>query len=159
MKPIYSVVAIATVLLSIQMVSAQMFVKRRSKAHTVTTVQVQALLADSENNGRFVIVDVRDKVETDVSIIPGAITRDEFERTQQDHQRKAVIVYCTIGHRSGSYARELSQNGWNAWNYEGSILDWCKNRLPVETLSGQRTMRVHTYNSSYVLAAGYQPVY
>ena len=93
MKQIYSVLAIATVLLSIQMVSAQIFIKRQSKAPFVTTVQVQALLADSKNSGRFVIVDVRDKVETDVSIIPGAITRAEFERTQQDNQGKAVIVF------------------------------------------------------------------
>ena len=159
MKPIYSVVTIATVLLSIQMVSAQIFVRRQSKAPAVTTEQVQALFADSKSDKRFVIVDVRNKVETDVSIIPGAITLAEFEKTQKDHHGKNVIAYCTVGYRSGLYAKELRKKGWIAWNYEGSILDWCNSGLPVETPDGQRTTRVHTFNSSYVLAAGYQPVY
>ena len=159
MKPLYSVITIAIVLLSIKMVNAQIFGNREPEAPTITAAQIQALQTNSRNSGRYVIVDVRDKVETDVSIIPGAITQAEFEKAKHKHRGKAVIAYCTVGYRSGIYAKKLQQNGWKAWNYKGSILDWCKNQLPVKTPSGQTTKRVHTYNSSYALAAGYQPIY
>ena len=159
MKPIFSVAAVATILLSIQLVSVRILFHHQSQAPTVTAAQIQALQADSKNFGRFLIVDVRDKGETDVSIIPGAITLSEFEKTQHSHQGKKVIAYCTIGQRSEKYTQQLRREGWNAWNYQGSILDWCKHRLPVVTPSGRNTKRVHTYNSSYTLAVGYQPVY
>ena len=159
MKPLYSVITIAIVLLSIQLVNAQIFGNREPEAPTITAAHIQALQTDSRNSGRYVIVDVRDKVETDVSIIPGAITQAEFEKTKRKHRGKAVIAYCTVGYRSGIYAKKLQQNGWKAWNYKGSILDWCNHQLPVRTPSGQNTKRVHTYNSSYTLAAGYQPIY
>ena len=156
MKPIFSLVIVATILLLIQWVGAQIL---SPKAPTVTAGQIQALQADSENSQQFLIVDVRDKVETDVSTIPGAITVAEFEQTQQDHQGKKIITYCTVGYRSGIYAQKLRAIGWNAWNYQGSILDWCNNQLPVVTPSGRDTNRVHTYNSRYALKAGYQPVF
>ena len=159
MKPISSVVVVATIVLLTLSVSGIMLVNRQPTAPTVTAAQIQAMLADHQNSSHLLIVDVRDKAETDVSIIPGAITVAEFEKTQQHHQGKTVITYCTVGHRSGKYAQQLRSSGWNAWNYQGSILDWCDHRLPVVTPSGQNTRRVHTYNSRYALAAGYQPVF
>ena len=82
MKPLYSVITIVIVLLSIQMVNAQIFGNREPEGPTITAAQIQALQTDSRNSGRYVIVDVREKVETDVSIIPGAITQAEFEKTK-----------------------------------------------------------------------------
>ena len=159
MKPIFSVVIITFILLSIPVASAQIFGNRRPQAPTVTAAQIQALQVDEKNSGRFLIVDVRDEAETDVSIIPGAITLAEFEETRKNHRDKTIITYCTVGYRSGIYAQKLRKDGWNAWNYQGSILDWCDHRLPVVTRLGQSTNQVHTYNSRYALAAGYQAVY
>ena len=159
MKSICSAVAVTTILLLIQWVGTQINFAWESQAPTVTAAQIRALQADTSNRGRFLIVDVRDKNESDVSIIPGAITLANFEKTRQSHQGKAVITYCTVGYRSEIVARDLRNNGWNAQNYRGSILDWCENRLPVVTPNGQTTTRVHTYNSSFKVAAGYQPVY
>ena len=159
MKLLFGNFAVVIFLLSIQLVNAEMLGNRYSDVPTLTTAQVQALQIDQENIGQFVLVDVRSKAETDVSIIPGAITKEEFERTKQRHQGEIVIAYCTVGHRSGNYARKLKQSGWDAWNYKGSILDWCKNQLPVVTQSGQSTQKVHTYNANYQLAEGYQAVY
>ena len=159
MKIIYSACVIITLLFSVQIVNAQLLTKRLPEAPVVTAAQIQTLQADQNKKDRFVIVDVRAKAEIDVSIIPGAITKAQFEHSIQQHQGKAVLVYCTVGYRSGIYAKKLKSKGWNAWNYEGSILDWCNNRLPVVTPSGQSTTRVHTYNASYSLAPGYQAVY
>ena len=123
----------------------------------VTSAQIRHLQGKKEYRNRFVIVDVRSKAETDVSMIPGAITKTEFEKDAIQHQGKSIIVYCTIGVRSGNYATELKRKGWNAWNYKGSILDWCKNKLPL-TADGKQTNRVHTYNRWYSAPESYVAV-
>ena len=69
----------------------------------------------------------------------GAITQADFEKNAKEHQSKAVLVYCTVGYRSGIYAKKLRKK---SWNYQGSILDWCKNQLPVVTQDGNHTTRV-----------------
>ena len=159
MKPRLSVVVFTTILLLIQLANVQRIGTRQPQAPTVTAAQIQAWRANSKISGQLLIVDVRDEAETDVSIIPGAIALAEFEKTQQNQLGKTVITYCTVGYRSAIYAHKLREEGWNAWNYQGSILDWCDHRLPVVTPSGQNTKRVHTYSSRYALAAGYQAVY
>ena len=128
-------------------------------ASVVTAEQVRSFQTDEKYTGEFVIVDVRGKAETDVSMIPGAISQAAFEKTKKQHAGKIVIAYCTVGYRSGIYAEKLRSKGWDARNYEGSILDWCKNQLPVVTPAGESTKRVHTYSSNYALDPNYQAVY
>jgi rhodanese-related sulfurtransferase len=36
----------------------------------------------------------------------------------------AQVCYCTIGMRSGQFAKELCERGFNASNLEHSILGW-----------------------------------
>lgn len=130
----------------------------KDSAPLVTASQIRNLQSDENNECHFVIVDVRSKAETDVSMIPGALTKSEFERGLQQHYGKSVIVYCTIGFRSGIYAASLKRKGWKAWNYKGSILDWCGNNLPL-TLAGKETNRVHTYNRWLSAPENYIAVY
>jgi len=115
------------------------------KPPVISISEIRAFQNDPNGQTSFVIVDVRSKTETDVSMIPGALTQSEFEKTANQHQGKTVIAYCTIGARSGNYAASLIQKGWKAWNYEGSILDWCANKLPLAS-NGHQTNKVHTYN-------------
>ena len=159
MRTILCAVVVIAVVFSIQFANAQLLTRPQPEAPVVTAAQIRSLQSDPNRKDRFVIVDVRAKAETDVSVIPGAITQADFEKTAQQHQGKAVLVYCTVGYRSGIYAKKLRKKGWDAWNYQGSILDWCNNQLPVVTKNGNHTTRVHTYNSSYSLADGYQAVY
>ena len=121
----------------------------RSHAPQISASQIQQLQSDESQQDRFVIIDVRSKAETDVSMIPGALTKSEFEQSASQHQGKTLIVYCTIGFRSGKYAASLNQQGWRALNYKGSILDWCKNKLPLKTPDGKSTAQVHTYSARY----------
>lgn len=126
---------------------------------SVTVAQIQKLQSDQTQRGRFVIIDVRSKAETDVSVIPGALTKSEFEKSANQHQGKTIVVYCTIGVRSGKYAAELNRKGWQALNYKGSILDWCQNKLPLQTPDGKRTNRVHTYSARYSVPQEYTAVH
>ena len=128
-------------------------------APLVTAVQIRNLQSDEKYQDQFVLVDVRSKAETDISMIPGALTISEFERTEKQHQGKTVIVYCTVGVRSGRYASKLIQEGWDARNYEGSILDWCENKFPLATYDGKATKRVHTFSHRYSVAGEYVAVH
>ncbi len=106
----------------------------------------------------FVVVDVRSDAEISVSIIPGAITKAQYEKNRQQYQGRTVIPYCTIGGRSGAYAKQLAGNGVKVKNYKGSILKWIDAGLPLVTLDGKPTQRVHTYSDRYRVPAKYEQV-
>lgn len=126
--------------------------------YDVQADQIRNWQADEEKSDRFVLVDVRDESEYSVSVLPGAITLDEFEAETEQHRGKVVIAYCTVGVRSGAYAAQLRQQGWDAYNYRGGILDWCQKKLSLITPAGQPTNRVHTYSSWYSVPASYLAV-
>lgn len=129
------------------------------KPPTITAQEIRDMLENEEQSGNFVIVDVRSESESGVSLIPGALTRTEFERTAADHQGKKVIAYCTVGVRSGKFVNQLIRQGWKAWNYEGSIIDWCKNKLPLVSPDGAETQQVHTYSAKYSVPDDYKAMY
>ncbi len=106
----------------------------------------------------FVVVDVRSDEEVNVSIIPGAITKAKYEKDAGKYRDKLVIPYCTVGGRSGAYAKQLAGKGVKVKNYEGSILKWIDAGLPLVTLEGQPTNRVHTYSDRYRVPAKYEQV-
>lgn len=106
----------------------------------------------------FVVVDVRSKAEVDVSLIPGAITKAEYESQPSAYKNKLVIPYCTVGGRSGAYAKKLAGKGVTVKNYKGSILGWVEAELPLVTPQGKPTNRIHTYSDRYKVPAKYKQV-
>ena len=108
---------------------------------------------------QFVLVDVRSYEETNVSIIPGAITKEQFEENIDQYRDRIVIVYCTIGHRSGEYTTRLIEQGIAAKNFKGSIIAWCASQQALVTPEGKTTHRVHTYSSKYKVPASYEAVW
>ena len=134
-------------------------IMRSNSAPTITAAQIRDFQNDEQSKDQIVVVDVRSKDETDVSVIPGALTQSEFEESASEHMGKTIVVYCTIGVRSGRYASKLIQEGWDARNYEGSILDWCENKFPLATYDGKATKRVHTFSHRYSVAGEYVAVH
>lgn len=106
----------------------------------------------------FVVVDVRSDAEVNVSVIPGAITKAQYENNRDQYAGRLVIAYCTVGGRSGTYAKQLAKDGVRVKNYEGSILKWVDAGLPLVTLKGEPTIRVHTYSDRYQIPAKYERV-
>ena len=154
MKVFFAVCVVIGVILLIQFVHS-----KRIEIPTISAEQIRTLQNNDTWTDRSVIVDVRDKAETDVSVIPGAITKSDFEENSLQHQGKLVIAYCTVGHRSGIYGKKLASQGWQACNYKGSIIDWCENQFPLVSLDGEETNRVHTYSAKYKVANGYEATY
>lgn len=106
----------------------------------------------------FVLVDVRTDEEVNVSVIPGAITKAEYEKDRKQYDGRTVIAYCTIGGRSAKYASELAKSGVPVKNFKGSILEWVGAELPLVTLDGKETNRVHIYSDRYKIPAKYEAI-
>ncbi len=105
-----------------------------------------------------VLVDVREPHERRVSMLPGAITKEEFERNSFRYRSWVVVPYCTIGVRSGIYTKTLRDQGFEAQNLAGSALAWAHAGLPFEA-AGKATRRVHVFNAGWnLLPRGYEPV-
>jgi rhodanese-related sulfurtransferase len=100
----------------------------------------------------FVIVDVRDDEERAVSIIPGALSKGEFERREEEFSGTPILAYCTIGYRSGKYADYLRGNDWDAFNLRGSLLAWVHAGQPLADVAGEETKRIHVYGRKWNLA-------
>ena len=107
----------------------------------------------------WAIVDVRSPRERAVSIIPGAVTSEEFEARPEEHEGKHILVYCTAGCRSGAYAETLREEGLDAFNLWGGVLSWAQQGRPFVTVDGQPTRRVHVNGERWdVLPPDYEAV-
>lgn len=98
-----------------------------------------------------VFVDVREPAERAVSVIPGALTLEEFLADPARAAGRPVIVYCTIGYRSGVAAERLRARGVPAVNLAGGILAWLHAGGPL-VADGKPTDRVHVYGAQWDLA-------
>jgi rhodanese-related sulfurtransferase len=104
-------------------------------------------------------LDVRSEAEIAVSVIPGAITRAEYEADPARYSGYRLVPYCTVGYRSRQYTEALRDRGVDAVNFEGSIIAWVEAGQPLETLAGESTNRVHTWSSRFTVPDRYEQVY
>lgn len=117
-------------------------------------------LSDMKASETVVVVDVRTPEEREISTIPGAISREEFEKNSGQYTDRPIVTYCTIGYRSGLYTRELREQGLDAYNLQGSILSWVHAGYPVVAPDGEETNRVHVYGERWdLLPEGFESVY
>jgi len=106
-----------------------------------------ALLSDPD----VIFVDVRKSKEQAVSMIPGAITDNQF-MDQPDHYRgKRVIVYCTISYRSGKLAAKLQKKGISVTNLRKGLLGWVHAGGPL-VQHNQPVQTLHVYGRKWDLA-------
>ncbi len=111
------------------------------------------------HEGRAVFIDIREKREQAVSMIPGAITEETFLKSPEDVKNKILIAYCTISYRSGKLAERLAPRGMRISNLQGGLLGWVHAGGPIADQSGE-TRRIHVYGPKWNLApAGYEAVW
>jgi rhodanese-related sulfurtransferase len=134
--------------------------KYERKFPEVDGITASELNADLEAGREVVLVDVRKPEEQAVSMIPGAITQQEFEQQQDSLRDKTIVTYCTAGYRSGLYAKKLEKKGWQVLNLEGSLLSWTHAGGPLADSHGEPTKRLHVYSADWSLEANdYDPVW
>lgn len=118
----------------------------------VGIVTPQALLELMDRPEELVLIDVRSEEERAVSIIPGAITPEEFEAVADGFSDRSAVAYCTVGVRSSRYAQEMARQGIRVLNLRGSLLAWTYHEGPLEK-DGEPTDSVHVYGPSWDLAS------
>lgn len=91
-----------------------------------------------------ILLDVRSPAERAVSIIPGAITE-----IGQLPRGTRIVVYCTVGLRSGLRTRELRAQGLEAVNLRGGILSWLAEGGTLVDPQGKPTAAVHVYGKRW----------
>lgn len=130
------------------------------------TIRADAVL-QYLNEGRVILVDVREDAEIAVSRIPGALTVTEFERAYKTSalpKDKTLVAYCTIGYRSGKFAEKVSARGVPIRNLEGGILAWVGLRGPLVRTDtagvAAATTTVHVYGRAWnILPPDYKAVW
>jgi sodium/bile acid cotransporter 7 len=111
------------------------------------------------NQETIVFVDTRRPEEIAVSMLPGAVSKQDFLSHRDLYRDKIVVVYCTISYRSGVFAREMSEQGIHVVNLQGGILAWILEGGKVYDQSGKEVKRVHVYDDKWdYAAAGYESV-
>ncbi len=107
------------------------------------------------NDPNLILIDVRTPAECNVSLLPHAVTRSQFEKkyADQDLSDNKIIVYCTIGERSGRYVETMRKRYPNMYNLIGGILSWSleNGELYKKSASGKwvKTNDAHTYNKEW----------
>ena len=111
---------------------------------------LQELIHDARAD--YIVVDVRTPQERNVSTIAGAIDNEYFERNAVSYLNKKIIVYCTIGYRSGYYADELRQKGFDAYNLSEGILGWTHIDGLLVDPQGVAASKVHVFSRPWNFA-------
>lgn len=110
-------------------------------------------------SNQVVLVDVRTPQERKVSMLPNAISKDEFLSNTKKYQGKKVVAYCTIGYRSSEFINKLKDRFPEAYNLRGSLLSWAHDDGQFFH-EGQNTSQVHVYGRAWnLLPDSYEPVY
>jgi rhodanese-related sulfurtransferase len=107
-----------------------------------------------------VFLDVRSAKEMQISMIPNAITKQQFEKNSELYKNSNIITYCTIGYRSSQYAEQWNKRGFHMSNLRGSLLLWTHAGGPLVGPDGKPTHRVHVYGKKWNLVPNnYQASY
>ena len=108
---------------------------------------------------KITFVDVREKAEQAISMIPNAISKDEFEKNKDKYKDSLIVTYCTIGYRSGVYAEKISKEGFNVRNLKGSLLAWLLSGESIQK-NGKETLTVHVYGKKWnILPTKYKAIW
>lgn len=119
----------------------------KKQIREVTPQEVKARL---DGGAKLLVIDVREKEETDGGILPGAKTlvrgflELKIEGVEPDRNRE-IVVYCGGGNRSALSAKALQDLGYkNVSSMKGGYGAWQHAGLPIEqkkSLSSDRLAR------------------
>lgn len=100
------------------------------------------------------VLDTREKIEYDISHIPGAhfasYSNFELDPLLELPRDTTIVVYCSIGYRSEKIGEKLKKAGFTkVYNLYGSLFEWANQSYPMENEEGSTTNKVHTYNKQW----------
>lgn len=101
-----------------------------------------------------ILLDTRERREYEVSHLKDAqwVGYENFDLNNMKNVSKDanIVVYCSIGVRSGKIGEKLMQAGFkNVHNFNGSIFEWVNQGNPVYDMAGKPTNKIHGYNRKW----------
>ena len=102
------------------------------------------------NSKDTVFVDIRSADEQGVSMIPRAITKQEFLDNLESYRDKNIIAYCTISYRSGKFAKAMAKKGVSITNLEAGLLSWVHEDGPLHH-DNREVNTLHVYGKKWNL--------
>jgi rhodanese-related sulfurtransferase len=114
----------------------------------------EQLIKEFESNKNIVLLDSREKDEFEVSHLPNAkwvgFKDYHFDVLKNISKDTEIVVYCSVGYRSGKTAEKLIKKGYTkVYNLYGGIFDWANNNKTLEKTNGDTTKEVHGYNQKW----------
>jgi rhodanese-related sulfurtransferase len=110
--------------------------------------------AEIEDLSNYLVLDTRGRNEFEVSHLPGAIWvgYKEFKLQEvsalQDVQ-KPVLLYCSVGKRSGDIGEQLLDAGYkDVKNLYGGIFKWVNDGKEVVNENGA-TQQIHAFSKTW----------
>ena len=122
----------------------QMYAGYKEKFPAVREIpvgQAMDLLAEDA----VVFVDVRKPEEMAVSMLPNAVSKQDFLDRREAFRNKTIVAYCTISYRSGLFAQKMAKQGIPVINLQGGILAWALEGGNVYDQTGNSVKRIHVY--------------
>lgn len=122
--------------------------------HDVPSISTAALAAAlrGRRDDRPLVLDARERAEFDVSHVEGARWIDPDARRLPSGLSAAgrrVVVYCSVGVRSGYLARRLLASGVrDVRNLDGGLFTWAIEGRPMVSARGRAT-QVHPYDATW----------
>lgn len=125
----------------------------RSALPGVARTTVGQLAEEIAGDTPPVLIDARSAEEYAVSHLRGARRAETVDEAlnllQGVEPGRAVVVYCSVGYRSGYLARDLAaRDVANVSNLEGSIFEWANTGHPVYR-GDERVRVVHPYDEEW----------
>lgn len=117
----------------------------------IKAAELKAMIEDTN----LILVDVRQPAEREVSMLPHALDTYQFADGYRHGipPGKRLVLYCTIGYRSGKYAEQLAALGLKPEVLEGGILMWSFVGGPLVARKSKTewepTLRIHVYDPEW----------
>jgi rhodanese-related sulfurtransferase len=117
----------------------------------IISSKVQSVQPHEVELDKYLILDARSREEYEVSHLPNAVWvgYKDFELSRIPNSNKPILVYCSLGKRSGEIGEKL-QEAWHAevHNLYGGIFKWVNQGNTVVNTSGE-TQKVHVYSKAW----------
>lgn len=114
-----------------------------------------ATVSAGEVRDGAILLDARQADEYSVSHIAGAerVGYRDFDLASIESSydvNDTIIVYCSVGYRSGKVAEKLQKAGYrHVYNLKGGLFSWANEDRELVDESKQATTRVHGYNKKW----------
>jgi len=138
--------------------SFQQFASMNPSIEAISIEEIINAMTDDPKS--IIIIDTRTDPERNESYLPESITPKEFQKLNEEtiQYAKFIVPYCTIGARSGMYAKELVQLGYDRQkvrNGAGIIL-WSHNLKGIQLLKRVggniiTTKKVHFFTNKFAM--------